>query len=68
MGKSMSYVTCQVTMMTGFYMHMVMNKFTSSPDPAPCWRAYFSWGNFDIMSRCLPLSGGHCHAQRTWPG
>ncbi len=42
MGKSMSYVTCKVNMMTGFFMHEVMNKFTCSPDPAPCWRTYFS--------------------------
>jgi hypothetical protein len=42
MGKSVSYVTCQVTMMTGFYMHVAMNKFTHFPDPAPCWRTYFS--------------------------
>jgi hypothetical protein len=35
MGKSVSYVTCQVTMMTGSYTHVVMNKITRSPDPAP---------------------------------
>ncbi len=28
MGKSMSYVTCKVNMMTGSYTHVVMNKFT----------------------------------------
>jgi hypothetical protein len=42
MGKSVSYVTCRVTMMTGFYTHVVMNKFTHSPDPASFWRTYFS--------------------------
>jgi hypothetical protein len=35
MGESMSYVTCQVTMMTGFYMHVVMNKFTRSIKSRP---------------------------------
>ncbi len=29
-------------MMTGFYMHVVMNKFTHLSDPTPCWRTYFS--------------------------
>jgi hypothetical protein len=42
MGKSVSYVTCQLTMMTGVYTHVVMNKFMCSPDPAPHWRTYFT--------------------------
>ncbi len=42
MGKSVSYVTCKVNMMTGFYMHVMMNKFMHSPDPTPRWRTYFS--------------------------
>jgi hypothetical protein len=41
-GKPVSYVTCQVTMMTGFYAHVIVDKFMHSPDPAPCWRTYFS--------------------------
>ncbi len=34
MVKSVSYVTHQVTMMRGFNTHVVINKFTCSPDPA----------------------------------
>jgi hypothetical protein len=30
MNRSVSYVTCKVNMMTRFYMHVVMNKFTHS--------------------------------------
>jgi hypothetical protein len=42
MGKSVSYVMCQVTMITGFYTHVVINKFKCSPDPALCWRTFYS--------------------------
>jgi hypothetical protein len=42
MGKSMSYVMCEVNMMTGFFTHMVINKFTHSPDPSPRWKTNFS--------------------------
>ncbi len=81
MGKSVSYVTCQVTMMTGFYTHVVMNKFTRSPDPAPCWiesililclNACPSVKVFVMRSglvpgrpHSLPLVGGLYHAWQT---
>jgi hypothetical protein len=68
MGKSMSYVTCQVTIMTGFYMHVVLNKITRSPDPPLDGGLILVEATFDIMSRWLPLSGGLYHVQRTWPG
>jgi hypothetical protein len=42
MNKFVIYVTCKVNMMTEFYTHVVMNKFTRSPDPASHWRTYFS--------------------------
>ncbi len=54
MGKSVSYVTCEVYMLIGFYTHVVMNKFTCSPDPTPHWRTYFSLGNLTLCLDACP--------------
>ncbi len=31
-----------------------MNKFTYSPDPTPCWRTYFGWGNLLLCLNSCP--------------
>jgi hypothetical protein len=54
MGKSVSYVMCQVIMMTVYYTHVVMNKFTRSPDPVPRWRTFFSRGNSTLCLNACP--------------
>jgi hypothetical protein len=53
-GKSVSYVMCEVNTMIGFYTHVVMNKFTHSPDPAPRWRTHFSLGNLTLCLDACP--------------